>query len=257
MFIAHLKYDIPTLKACAATCFCWYNIAIPHLHRTLVLRGWTSKKYRNQRSDLLPSLFKLGLLPFVEQLQFWGAFSVIFDSKNTRYLRAMVNLQTLTIGDLNFSKFPAGFGKHLGHFAPTLRSVSLSWPEGTRRQLLDFFRLFPKLDDIEISCYDARRDAYERLDNKIVPTSGGFRGRLTLNMFGEEGLLEDMVIAFGGMRFTVMELRKSREMRLLLGACADTLEVLRISPEDMYYPIANPSKVFFSPRKHTISSNLT
>ena len=117
MFIAHLKYDIPTLKACAATCFCWYNIAIPHLHRTLVLRGWTSKKYRNQRSDLLPSLFELGLLPFVEQLQFWGAFSVIFDSKNTRYLRAMVNLQTLTIGGLKFSKFPAGFGKHLGHVA--------------------------------------------------------------------------------------------------------------------------------------------
>ena len=148
--------------------------------------GGPQKKYRNQRSDLLPSLFKLGLLPFVEQLQFRGAFSVIFDSKNTRYLRAMVNLQTLTIGDLNFSKFPAGFGKHLGHFASTLRSVSLSWPEGTRRQLLDFFRLFPKLDDIEISCCDARRDAYEKLDNKIVPISGGWRGVL----FGGIGNIE-------------------------------------------------------------------
>ena len=236
MIIAYFKHDNPTLKACAATCFCWYNIAFPHLHRTLTLWDWISKEHPIYPHPLLP-LFKLGLLLFVEELNFSGTLDrgpwvvpAVFDSRSMRCFRAMVNLQELNIGQLDFYKFPVGFGKHLGHFAPTLRSVGLAQPCGPRRQLLDFFRLFPKLDDIKITHYSAKGEAYEPLDAQLVPINGGLRGRLILKEFEEDdpGLLEDMIVAFGGMRFTSMDLWDTTGTRRLLGACADTLEVLRI-----------------------------
>ena len=238
MIIAHLKYDTATLKSCAATCFTWYRIAVPHVHRTLMLREWASSKFGNQPSNPLLSSFKYGLLPFVEQLDFRGTFApghwdvpAVFDSRNMRYFRAMVNLQELKIGDLDFSKFPVGLGKYLGHFAPTLRSVALSWPKGTRRQLLDFFMLFPKLENVGISRYP-EGVRYEPLDNKpIVPISGVLRGTLTLKEFGDVELLKDMTVAFGGMGFTCMDLKNTpRAMRFVLDACADTLETLCIYP---------------------------
>ena len=239
MIIAHLEHDTLALKACAATCFSWHSIAIPHLHHTLRLRGWVSKDFKNQRSDQLPSLFTLGLLPFVKQLQFGGAFAArletvpaVFDSDSMRYFRAMVNLQELRFMDLDFSQFPVGFGEYLGHFAPTLRSVSLDSPNATRRQLLNFFRLFPKLDDIRILSYSARRKAHKALNTKLIPISGGLRGRLSLDTFDDERLLNDMAVTFGGMRFTSVYLRKTRGMDFLLDACADTARTLRIYPGD-------------------------
>ncbi|KAF9783246.1 hypothetical protein BJ322DRAFT_1069790 [Thelephora terrestris] len=253
MIIAHLKYDTPALKACAATCFRWYTIATPHLHRVLILQEWTSNKFRNQRSNPLSSLFKLGLLPFVKQLQLRGIVfgarcwiaPAVFDSRTMQYFRAMINLQVLEISNLDFSKFPVGFEKYFGHFAPTLRSVALSRPNGTRRQLLDFFRLFPKLDDIGISSYSPMLEEYVGFDNQLVAISGGLRGRLTLHTFGEEGLLKDIIVAFGGMRFTSMDLRRTRGVQLLLDTCADTLEILRIYPEDMY-PCTRPFNPVYS-----------
>ena len=241
MIIAHLKYDTPTLKACAATCFSWYNVAVPHLHRTLILWEPTPKKYQNQ----LPSLLKLGLLPFVEKLQVrLAVVPAMFDSRNMQYFHAMVNLQELWFAGPDFSKFPAGFGEYLGHFSPTLRSVALSRPNGTRRQLLNLLRLFPKLEDITIDHYADRPEAYEPFDSQLVPIRGRLRGRLSLKMFGEEGLLRDIIVAFEGMRFTYMELHVAQGKHLLLEACADTLETLRIYPRDIYDPSKRVLKRF-------------
>ena len=127
-----------------------------------------------------------------------------------RYLRALVNLQDLTIADLDFSKFPVGAWKYIGHLLPTLQSVELSRPNGTRRQLLDFLRLFPKLDDIKISYYRAMPEACEPLDTQLIPIRGGLRGRLILRWFDEQGLSKDTVTVFGGMWFTSMNLRDVR-----------------------------------------------
>ncbi|KAF9783228.1 hypothetical protein BJ322DRAFT_142498 [Thelephora terrestris] len=252
MVIAHLKYDTLALKACASTCFCWYNISIPHLHRTLILGGRFSKKF--QRSNPLPSLYKLGLLPFVEQLQLAGTMTwdgwvvpALSDSRNMPYIRAMVNLQELDIEGLNFFKFPAGFGGYLGHFAPTLRSVALTLPNGARRQLLDFFRLFPNLDNIEVLHYDPVREVCDALDTQLAPINGGLRGRLTLNTFGEIGLFEDLVVAFGGMRFTSMDLSRTLGKQLLLCACADTLETLRLDSEDLWAEDLYPEDCLMHP----------
>ena len=233
MIMDYLKHDIATLKACAATCSTWYRIAALHIHDTLVLPKWSASTSGNQPYSRLLFLHKSGLLPLVERLVFMGSLGrlVCFDSGNMRYFRAMVNLQELDIWDLNFHEFPAGLGAYLGHFAPTLRSAALSWPKGTRRQLLDFFRLFPKLENVGISRYP-KQGGHNPLDNKpVVPISGRLRGTLVLKEFGDVKLLEDMAVAFGGMKFTCMDLKDSpRATRFVLDACADSLETLRIFP---------------------------
>ena len=236
MIIAHLIYDTRTLKACAATCFAWYNVATPHLHHTLTLRQWATDTSRTYLNPLEP-LHKLELLPFVKRVEFEkGLFGgawvspTIFEPESIEYFGALENLQDLAITDLDFSKFPRGVGEYFGHFAPTLRSVALGGPRGTRRQLLDFFRLFPKLDDIKILDYYIWVEAYEALDIPLIPIIGGLRGQLTLKHFNDEGLLKDMIIAFGGMRFTSMDLHDVLGMQLLFEACADTLETVHIHP---------------------------
>ena len=199
----------------------------------------SSRKHLHRYLTPLASLHKLGLLPFVKQLQFKPIFALsrvvpaIFDSRSMRYFHALVNLQDLAIANLDLSKFPMGAGRYFGHFSPTLRSVALSRPDGTRRQLLDFFRLFSKLDDIKILYYYPGPGPREPLDIQLVPIIGGLRGRLALRGFGDQELLEDIIVAFGGMRFTSMDLQDVRGTQLLLEACTDTLETLRIRPDDI------------------------
>ena len=237
MIIAHHTYDASTLKACAATCSSWYNVAAPRLHHTLTLRRQSTDISHKHLNPLAP-LDKLGLLPFVKQVQFEEAFSFpwvvpsVFNSQTMPHFGALVNLQDLTIADLDFSKFPMGLGEYFGHFSPTLRSVALNSPKGSRRPLLDFFRLFPRLDDIKISHYHDRPNPHEELDCQLIPMRGGLRGRLVLKGFDAEGLSKDIIVAFGGMRFTSMDLRSVRGVQLLLEACADTLETVNIFPVD-------------------------
>ena len=152
------------------------------------------------------------------------------------YFRALENLQELTVASLDFSKFPLGVGEYFGHFSPTLRSVALVGPLGNRRQLLDFFRLFPKLDDIKICGYRREGGRHEALSGKLVAIRGGLRGRLGLKNFRDEGLLRDLIVAFGGMRFTSMRLEGVVGAPLLLGACANTLETVYIYPGNRFRP---------------------
>lgn len=231
MIIAHLTYDTATLKVCVATCFTWYNVATPHLHRTLILR-YSAHQYLIS----LASLHKLGLLPFVKRVRFeahpflWAAPNMI-DSRSMRYFGALVNLRDLVVDYLDFSMFPVAVGEYFGHFSPTLQSLALLSPLGTRRQILDFFRLFPNLDDIKISHYRAPAAEHGTPGTQPVPIRGGLRGRLVLRDFGEEGLLKDIITVFGGMRFISMDLCSVRGKRPLLEACAETLETVRIHPD--------------------------
>ena len=240
MIVVHLAYDPQTLKACVATCSAWYNAAAPHLHQTLTLRQWDTESSHTYLNPL-EYLHKLELLPFVKQVQFergifgtpWAS-PAIFDSESLRHFSALENLQGLAIADLEFFKFPMGVGEYFGQFSPRLRSVTLSGPRGTRRQLLDFFRLFPKLDDINISHYHTWVGTHHALDTPIVPIKGELRGQLTLGNFGDEGLLKDIIIAFGGIRFTSMDLYDVLGMQLLLDACVDTLETVHIHQSGFY-----------------------
>lgn len=240
MIIARLVHDIPALKACAATCLSWYNIAFPHIHHTLVFRDRSQTTSRRYLNPLVPT-HKLGLLPFVKKAQFnRGRYAThwivpaIFDSRSMRYFRALVNLQDLAIESLDFSLFPQGVGAFFGHFSPTLRSLALTNPLGSRRQLVDFFRLFPGLDDLVVCGYYGKGEGHEPLDDELMAIRGGLRGRLHLKTFHDEGLLKDIIVAFGGIRFTFMRLESVSGVPLLLKACADTLQTVHIYPGDRF-----------------------
>ena len=180
MIIAHLTYDTESLKACAATCLAWYNVAAPHLHHTLTLWQWHSEM-GNRDLNPLVVLYERGLLPHVKKLRFRTGFSrtalVVpdyFDFWGLHHFSALVNLQDLTISDVILSQFASGAEKYFGHFSPTLRSIALIHPMGSTRQLAHFLGLFPKLDDVKIVRYHVTPDT---LDTPHPPTQGSLRGK--------------------------------------------------------------------------------
>jgi hypothetical protein len=183
------------------------------------------------------------LLDYVKKAQFnmgitsnWLAPD-IFDDRSLQHFQTLKNLQDLAIAYLDFSMFPVGVAKYFaGDFSPTLRSLALMNPLGNRRQLLDFFRLFPRLDDIRICGYRDGGGTHETLDGKLEPIGGGLRGHLSLKNFFDEALLKDVIVAFGGMRFTSMRLEGVVGVPLILEACADTLETVYIYPGDRFHP---------------------
>ena len=61
----------------------------------------------------------------------------------------------------------------------------------------------------------------------FVPPLGG---QLTMTGFTRPLLLKDMIDLFGGLRFRRMNLCGVEGMPLLLNACANTLETLRLYP---------------------------
>ena len=152
-------------------------------------------------------LDELGLLPLVKKLQFQdGHFGgpwvmpEIFDSHSLRHLSALTNLRNLTIDNLDLSKSKMGLEEYFGHFSPTLRSVSLNRPSGPPRRLLDFLTLFSELDDIEIIHHRAMDEVHTTPEILRSPIQGSLRGKLTLRDFVAEGLLRDIITAFGRTR---------------------------------------------------------
>jgi len=109
----------------------------------------------------------------------------------------------------------------------------MTHPSGPPRQLLDFLRLFQELDDIRIVRYRSTTEAYRPTDAPRAVIQGSLRGRLTLSGFCEEGLLEEIIAAFGGARFVSMDLEDVLGVRFLLDACAETLQTLRLYPKGL------------------------
>jgi len=238
IIIADLGDDTSSLKFFSETCYSWYLTAAPRLHRTLTLED---RRLDPSRAELKPlaKLHKMDLLPFVKKLcirspSFEPWFSPRkFDRRTLRHFSALTNVQWLRIEKFDLSKFMPNLKQYLGHFAPALRSISLSISSGTQRQLLYLLALFPNIDDIEIEYYPTTKpDVTMKPDPEVavpfsVPT---LRGHLKLTHFPSEAISRDMITLFGGLRFRYMDLYSVGGSRLLLEACADTLQAVRIYP---------------------------
>lgn len=237
IIIADLGVDILSLKAFSATCYSWYLTAAPHLHRTLTLE---ERPFDSTRAELKPlaKLHKMNLLPFVKKLLIRSSSFEPwlsprkFDRQTLRHFSALTNVQQLRIERFDLSKFMPDVERYFGHFAPVLRSISLTISSGTSRQLLCLLALFPNLDDIEIEYYPhTKPDVTSSSSEVAVPFSvPSLRGQLKLTHFLSETIFRDMITLFGGLRFRSMDLCSVEGSRLLLEACADTLQTLRIYP---------------------------
>ena len=244
MIIAHLIYDTPSLIACSLTCYSWYITTVPHLHHTLVTpvnRGMAKKQFGYWPKPLL-HMHWLGLLPLVKKFHvpcqlpdsyFNGFTPQLFNYFILYQFTALTNVQELGIDYLDLPKFMPRIRRYFGHFLPTVRSLALRAPKGSRRQIIYFIGLFQQLEDLKLIYYldDSQDEPVD--DLTLIPLSTPpLRGRLTMISFMRVELLKDMIDLFGGVRFRHMDLCNVAGMRLLLDTCAKTLETLRLYPSD-------------------------
>jgi len=244
VIISHFIYDTRTLLACSLTCYPWYIAAVPYLHHSLTTDNdedspWPHSKY--YWPGPLRNSYRLGLLPLVKRFRirlfplYRQKFTPEWLGRRTlRHFSALTNLQELGIDCLQVSAFMPTIRQCFGHFSPTLRSLALKEPDGSSRQILYLIGLFPKLQDLSLNSFLTDEEESE-VDAELTPLSiPPLRGRLTLARFTGENLVKDMITFFGGIHFRRMDLFMVNCVRLLLDACAETLEALRLYPTDPY-----------------------
>ena len=246
MVISYFIYDKHSLLACSMTCYSWHTTAVSYLHYSLTIDEQHPMGKLDPRCSWprpLRKSYELGLLPFVKRFRIrldtscrTGFTSYRFNKRTLPYFSALTNLQELGIDYLQIPSFMPNIHRCFGHFSPTLRFLALKEPRGSRRQILYFISLFPNLQDLKLNYHSPEEDFQETTaDAALVPLSiPPLRGWLTLGRFGREDLVKDMIFLFGGLRFRHMDLFKVKCIRLLLDACAETLETLRLYPFDPY-----------------------
>jgi len=186
----------------------------------------------------LNGLGEMRLLPLVKRLQILQRYGyadpwfrpTIFNARSLACFSALTNVQDLVVDELDLHAFTPQAQLYFGQFTPTLRSLTLRTPRSNHNQLLHFFGLFPNLDDLKL--------IYTHSwifipDPAPVPQSASsLRGRLTLKGFGGEVLMRSMSELSGGLRFRYVDLLDVEGVRFILGACANSLEALRVHPVD-------------------------
>jgi len=246
MILAHLIRDLGTLKACSLTCRFWYIITLPHLFCTLTLRRDRSSPISEKLGmksprDRLKPLYRLherGLTPLVKgirvvQLYPWF-IPEAFSHRDLRYFSAFTNVQTLVFHELRIDRFILDIECYFGHFSPTLRSITLYHPRCTPRQLSHFLSIFSTLDDIAIIGNPIEARIAIAPDIELIPLSTPkLRGRLLLTSFSQIDVWTRLIALCGGLRFRYMYPAWIGDCApVLFEACAETLEILRISAAD-------------------------
>ena len=238
MITAHLIDDTRSLRACSYTSRSWYSAAVPHLHCSLIAK----KRYRSREafewSESLRMASKLGFLPlvtrvFISDMYRYGfLFSAReFDRRTQRDFSALTNVRELHIEELCIPSFIPRIQEHFGQFSPTLRSLTLTRPAGSGRQVAFFIGLFPHLEDFELwgrwSWDGNAKDDLALIPSFVPPLRGrltaycpadGF-GKAVIDMFGEIGC-HHMNLREGGAQY-------------LLSACPNTLETLKLDATDI------------------------
>ena len=236
MILAYLTHDLRTLKACSLICHSWYPAAAQHLHHTLTFRRGGRGINRTQLEPL-SKLHELGLLPLVKEIrvdQGPGLSCWFVPRAFNHHLSTLTNVHTLKIENMEIHRFIPGVKRYFGHLSPTLRSIALYDPCCTPQQLSHFLSHFPNLEDIEI------RFAYVHTYNPPIPNNGlvpysapKLRGRLVLCGFSWVEALTHLIEICGGLRFRHVDLGGGPCCApLLLRACAETLETLRVDARE-------------------------
>ena len=242
MIIAHLIYDKYNLFACSLTCYSWYIAAVPHLRHTLTTV--ISSHWRTKRAVWpmpLSRLHRLGLLPLVKELRIrqglswhgWFSPTRLNLFPLPRFL-TLTNVQEFEIESLDICAFIPEVRRYFRYFLPTLRSLTLREPTGCHYQILFFIGLFQHLEDLKLFFRKNRRFGGEHMHNLtlIPPFTPPLRGSLTMRFVKGAMFSKDMIRLFAGIRFCRMDLYYVDGMSLLLDACAEKLETLRLHLND-------------------------
>jgi hypothetical protein len=241
MIIAHLILDKPSLCACSLTCYSWYIAAVAHLHHALVINTLFPRDLKSRWPNPIRYMYMLGLLPLVKKLHIEATN---FDDNAVapkkfrccilHKFSALANVQELGIDSLDLSKFMPKLQRYFRHFLPTVRSLALRSPIGTYRQIIYFIGLFQHLEDLKLIDISFPSPNVAPVGDLTLtpPFTPPLRGQLTMSLSKRVELSEDMVRLFGGIRFRSMDLFDVNGTRLLLSACVETLERLRLHQTD-------------------------
>lgn len=235
--IVYLIYDTRSLRACVLTCYPWYIAVAPHLHHTLTVE--TSYHRKPEGSKSLQHKYDLGLLPLVRVLRVracdYSSVGRSLAPSNHHTLHqfsALTNVRELWIDFLDIPEFMPRINQCFGHFLPTVRSLGLGEPKGSRRHIIYFIGLFEHLENLSLTYSGVRFQ--EELSNDLTLVPGfhpPLNGWLKMMCVRRVELVEDMIDLLG-VRFRYMNLFNVNGMQLLLDACAETLELLRLYPTD-------------------------
>jgi len=244
MITAYLTRDLDALKTCSLTCRSWYSVVAPHLHHTLILRGKCASKTHSKLKPL-SKLHELGLIPLVKEIRVFHAYQIYdgrpwfapqaFSRRDLRYWSAFTNVQILKLDQPEIHRFIPSVERYFKHFSPTLRSITLYHPRSTLRQLSHFLSFFPNLDNVKILGIDTTYPPNATIpDAELVPFSAPtLRGQLILYHISCVKVWTHLVTSYDGLRFHYMNLRNVAGWApVLLEACAETLETLRLCPLD-------------------------
>ena len=237
MILTYLTHDTEALKACSLTCYTWYTAVVPHLHRTFVFRDADCIDRNRGGLKPLSRRHALGLLPLAKEVRILQSrtqprwfLPQSFNRRKLHYFSAFTNVQSLTLQQPDIRSFIPRIERYFGHFSPTLRSITLESPRCSPRQLSHFLSLFTNLDDVDIKHFvHVRAD----IPDAVLPplSTPKLRGQLTLSSFTAVDMWEDLA-ASCGLRFRCIYLYPvSKCAPVLLSACAETLETLRLEPD--------------------------
>ena len=230
--ISHI-YDVNTLRICSTICRLWHSIVKHRLHYSLTLHCQPGTQ-PGVSLQPLQTLFELKLLPLVKEFHYESSgtppeFTLEhLDYKNNlRNFSKLKHLRGLSITDLQLSSFIPVIQKYFGHFLQALQSLSLTRPNATCREILYFIGLFPNLRDFKLCDFGfiGETKASTGLTIHKAPLKGSLVLDLVLSPF-----LEVMITLYRDLRFCYVSLCRVQGTQLVLDACRETLQTLKLDP---------------------------
>ena len=247
--------DLRALKACSLTCKSMFASARPLIHQKLYLNlqnadiartEATEKKTRykpgNHVFSFLTFMGEHGLLRYTRQIHIGspGRFTPEALRPHLRYFRSLDRVHTLIIcgfmvGTVNWATH---FNNYFVNLYPTLTSLSLRFPFGHYRLLLQFVLQFPNLENLCLEKLHKEEEIPQRLaipaiPDKSPPLSGHLRLCGTdyhMDASGDRWLVDLAHNLPNGIKFRSIELDRITGQRAqhILSACRCTLENLII-----------------------------
>jgi hypothetical protein len=246
-----LRDDILALKASSLTCKAMFVSTRHLIHWTLCLTPSNNQRILAQQEgshhmdeDSYDPLYPLsymgehGLLRYTRQVEVRipHMFTPCTLLPHLAHFRSLDRVHALTIDHHNTVQWETHSKTCFAHFYPTLTSLTLHKPLGDCQLILRFALQFPKLESL---CIDQLRyewnrpgaTAPARLGDQFPPSCGHLR--LSDSNNSTQWRIDIVVELHDRMKFRSVELESGlfgRSARLVLNACADTIENLTIHP---------------------------
>ena len=258
--IATLHDDLPALKACSLTCKAMFASTRHLVHQTLCItpqntesvltreEEWKLRRLKQGYQDVqlrfLSYMGERGFLQYTRKLYIHNAHQVNITDEGTftpdtllphiHHFQSLDRVYAITIERCNTVAWVDHYKSYFAHFYPTLTSLTLRFPLGGYRQILQFVLQFPNLENLCLEWPDENAGRVRR--NLTAPTIDDQRSFPHLRLGHADGAVQwsthfvyELQNRFN---FRSIELEDSfgAHGQHLLNVCAYTVQYLTITP---------------------------